>query len=119
MRTFKQFPMVSRQLCSSILVQVCRPHRHITVPINGSNVTAHAEFISERNVGLLHKMFHLSSYSLLWSVTQHVFTSARPFYMFTQHIKKHPGSGGGTGSAKQKWFVTLKSSFTLYEKEDV
>ena len=24
----------------------------------------------------------------------------------------------GTGSAKRKWFVTLKSSFTIYEKED-
>ena len=32
--------------------------------------------------------------------------------------KWHPGSREGTGSAKQKWFVVLKSSFTLYEKED-
>ena len=29
------------------------------------------------------------------------------------------GGGGETGSAKRKWFVTLKSSFTIYEKEDV
>ena len=37
--------------------------------------------------------------------------------------KWHPGSRGGgggeTGSAKRKWFVTLKSSFTIYKKEDV
>ena len=56
--TFKRFPMVSRQRFSSILVQVCRPHKHLFLPTNGSSVTAHAEFIFERNVGLLHKMFH-------------------------------------------------------------
>ena len=33
--------------------------------------------------------------------------------------KWHPGSRGGTGTTKRKWFVTLKSSFTIYEKEDV
>ena len=27
----KWFPMVSRQLCSSILVQVCQPHKHLTL----------------------------------------------------------------------------------------
>ena len=39
---------------SSILVQVCRPHKHLTIPTNRSSVIVHA-----RNVGLLHKMFHL------------------------------------------------------------
>ena len=43
---------------SSILVQVCRPQKHLTVPTNRSSVTAPAEFIFKRNVGLLHKMFH-------------------------------------------------------------
>ena len=52
------FLAVSRQLFSSILVQVCRPHKHLTIPTNRSSVTAPAEFIFERNVGLLHKMFH-------------------------------------------------------------
>ena len=35
--------------------------------------------------------------------------------------KWHPesrGGGGGTGSTKRKWFVTLKSSFIIYGKED-
>ena len=27
-------------------------------------------------------------------------------------------AGGGAGSAKRKWFVTLKSSFTIYENEE-
>ena len=55
---FNRFSMVSRQLFSSILVQVCRPHRHLTITKNVSSATAHAEFIFERNVGLLHNMFH-------------------------------------------------------------
>ena len=31
--------------------------------------------------------------------------------------KWHPGSRGRTGSAKQKWFVTLISSFTVCKKK--
>ena len=60
MHTFKRFPMVSRQGFSSILVQVCRLHKHLTkIPTNGISVTAHTEFVFERNVSLLHKMFHI------------------------------------------------------------
>ena len=28
----------------SILVQVCRPHKHLTIPTNGSSVTANVVF---------------------------------------------------------------------------
>ena len=53
---------------------------------------------------------------------QHALLSASAFYTFIQHIKvaswiKGVGKGE-TGLAKQKWFVTLKSSFTIYEKKD-
>ena len=40
-----------------MLVQVCRLHKHLTIPTNGSSLTVHAELIFQRNVGLLHKMF--------------------------------------------------------------
>ena len=46
---------------SSILVQVCRPQKHLTMPTNGSSVTVHADFVFERNIGVLHKMFYLMS----------------------------------------------------------
>ena len=49
--------MACRQRFSSILVQVCRPHKHLTLPTDGSSVTAYAEFFFERNVGLLYQMF--------------------------------------------------------------
>ena len=121
--TFKRFPMVSRQRFSSILVRVCRPHKHLTLPTNGSSVTVHAEFIFERNVGLLHKMFHECL-----GVNFGVCSPPWPSMPFCQQVhfthshnisKWHPGSRGGTGTTKRKWFVTLKSSFTIYEKEDV
>ena len=66
---FKRFPKVSRQPFSRILVQVCRPQKHLTIPTNGSSVTVHAEFIFERNFGLLHKMFHLMVCSKFWGVS--------------------------------------------------
>ena len=91
------FKRLSRQLFSSMLVQVCRLHKHLTIPTNGSSLTVHSELIFERNVGLLHKMFQGGD----------------------------GGGGGGrgrkrerTGSAKQKWFVTLKSSLQFMRKED-
>ena len=51
-------------------------------------------------------------------LTQHALLSASTFYTFTRHFKVASWIKGGTGLAKQKWFVTLKGSFTIYEKED-
>ena len=68
-------------------------------------MTAHAEFIFERNIGLLHQMFHLMSCSLFLDVfpnthvTQYAISSANTFYSFKQNIKVTSWVEAGGGAA--------------------
>ena len=97
-----------------------RPHKYLTIHTKGSSVTAHAEFIFERNVGLLHDSYNVLQLILGWVcvtprdpacpfITKHV------LHIHTTYQIDFLGKGG-TGPAKQKWFETLKSPITVYEK---
>ena len=42
--------MISRHLCSSLMVQICRPCNYLPNRANGSTVTMHVQFVLEQNV---------------------------------------------------------------------
>ena len=115
--SFKRFPMVNRQFFSSILVQDCWPHKHLTILTNGSSVTAHDEYIFERNFVLLHKMLYRCIVVTCGMCSPPPWSSM-PFcqqvrFTHSHNISKwHLGSRGKQGqtseNGSQRWKVPLQ-----------
>ena len=81
----------------------------------------HAEFIFERNVVSLQKMFHLLSCKFLGVFPRdraYPFVSKYVLHIHTTYESGILDQGGEQGQPSEKWFITLKSFFTAYEKED-
>ena len=89
---------------------------------SGSSVAAYAEFIFERNVGLLPKMFNkrlVVNFGVCFPPWPIMPICQQVRFTHSHNIQNASWVKGGTGSAKRKWLVTLKCSFTIYEKEDI